>query len=881
MPAIVAETFAITENSDTFEMYAVPKLVSREDNLEYEAPIKNSKKKKNIKEYVRELSEKYGLICFPLRDKKKPAIYGFQKLTKTPYDEFNAEHTAYGILCGKASRITVVDIDNLEWWERLLSYFDPEHELDETAIRVKTPSGGFHYIFEYEEEVKNDSNVVKIYTKNSKDINSIGLSGIDTRNDGGYIVGAHSLYSASKSSKECFNGKPYKWLIDFDDVDGEPTKMPEWLLDLVKGQNLLYLTDGTFINYEKPKIVLKQKINQVNNDEAEDCLSKEEAEFVVDYVSAERATNRSTWIRGVWACASLNTDFALDIAYRFSQRTTARNYGGVDEVFRQSKERVLFATMIHWLKEDNYTAFKEFLKMRRNKLIEKDRMKIVKEMLSVGLPDYGDIEINDFNDGDERKDKQKDKQNEVKKNIDPKDTYVFGDFYKAYSDKVFDSFDELCDTLTKDANRVLAKVLLGAGFYIKKDDLENYVYNKISAFTKITNFTVKYMNTETQKVKLPKKKGQEQKYNEFEVTKEESIKLDELLVQLKLNTYNTFVCKPEKYINGELVIQSKPHEFNVWQGFKAKRVPIVDMSIIQPMLDVFREVWASNDDKLYHYIMSWFASLIQKADIPIGVALFLYGAVGSGKNTPLDFFIDYVIGRPITGISNDISKILQKHNTILEGKKLMLINELGSTKEEFRSNFDRIKHYITDSTLLIEPKGINTYLIENISNWIFISNHKDAMHIEANDRRYCCIEVSNVHANDRKYFGKVRESCFNQECGDHFFTYLLEYKCLDCADVKNIPQTQLKTDIQQLSKSSYVLFSEYFAEQLKTEVNERELDYQRIEAEITAHDMYKLYKKWGELNGMRNLVTETKFGLYMKGLYERKKTTQCFVYVLT
>ena len=47
-------------------------------------------------------------------------------------------------------------------------------------------------------------------------------------------------------------------------------------------------------------------------------------------------------------------------------------------------------------------------------------------------------------------------------------------------------------------------------------------------------------------------------------------------------------------------------------------------------------------------------------------------------------------------------------------------NEISSPKEEFKANFDKIKSYVTDPTMKIEPKGINPYTINNISNLYYL-----------------------------------------------------------------------------------------------------------------------------------------------------------------
>ena len=87
---------------------------------------------------------------------------------------------------------------------------------------------------------------------------------------------------------------------------------------------------------------------------------------------------------------------------------------------------------------------------------------------------------------------------------------------------------------------------------------------------------------------------------------------------------------------------------------------------------------------------------------------------------------------------------------------------MSSTKEKFKANFDKIKSFISDPTMKIEPKGVNPYTINNISNFILFTNHRDAIIVEESDRRYAIFEMGVSHRNDSQYFDMIREKCFHR-----------------------------------------------------------------------------------------------------------------------
>ncbi len=77
-----------------------------------------------------------------------------------------------------------------------------------------------------------------------------------------------------------------------------------------------------------------------------------------------------------------------------------------------------------------------------------------------------------------------------------------------------------------------------------------------------------------------------------------------------------------------------------------------------------------------------------------------------------------------------LGSVTKNFNKILEGRKLVNINEISSAKEEFKSNFESMKSMTTDPTITIEPKGVDSYSIRNTVNFILFTNHGDAIIVE-------------------------------------------------------------------------------------------------------------------------------------------------------
>ena len=108
-----------------------------------------------------------------------------------------------GIVTGEISGITVIDIDIGEgkfgadsWAEAIKDHGEPQ------TLMAETGSGGMHVIFQYNSALKTASNVLG--------------KGIDSRNDGGYIVAAPSRHRS---------GGVYKWLNWGDKIGTLPAHL--------------------------------------------------------------------------------------------------------------------------------------------------------------------------------------------------------------------------------------------------------------------------------------------------------------------------------------------------------------------------------------------------------------------------------------------------------------------------------------------------------------------------------------------------------------------------------------------------------------------------------------------------------------------------------
>jgi len=162
-----------------------------------------------------DLATRFSLI--PLEG-KRPVEANWQRFctTKREFSENDFAGKNAGICCGPASGVLVLDIDDLEAFEKLVA---ANQLVMPATMTVKTGSGKPHYYFRYPEggvEYGNRSLKHPVYPK---------ITIFDIRGTGGQVVAPGSLHPET--------GEPYLFISD-----GEPADPPAWLLGLYNGRAL-------------------------------------------------------------------------------------------------------------------------------------------------------------------------------------------------------------------------------------------------------------------------------------------------------------------------------------------------------------------------------------------------------------------------------------------------------------------------------------------------------------------------------------------------------------------------------------------------------------------------------------------------------------------
>lgn len=305
--------------------------------------------------------------------------------------------------------------------------------------------------------------------------------------------------------------------------------------------------------------------------------------------------------------------------------------------------------------------------------------------------------------------------------------------------------------------------------------------------------------------------------------------------------------------------------FSVFCGYDFKRSKVVDVSKIELYLNHIREVIARGEELVYEYILNWFAFILQKPADKTEVALVITGKEGTGKNVFTNVLCK-LLGRYANPNLTNISHIVGRFNGALEDKKLIVCNELSSADTNKYLNSDALKSVITDKTVNIETKGIDSRLRENVVNLILVSNHFGPVRITDDDRRYLVIETSDQKCKQYDYFKSLHDS-FNDDFYNTLFNFFMN-RDISNFNPRDTPDTEEKRDLIEANKSSYQMFYEEYEEQFKYG--------------WTCKDCYRKYADFARDMGFAVCAANT-FGSKMRGLVRHKRIRSdgelCWVYI--
>lgn len=322
-------------------------------------------------------------------------------------------------------------------------------------------------------------------------------------------------------------------------------------------------------------------------------------------------------------------------------------------------------------------------------------------------------------------------------------------------------------------------------------------------------------------------------------------------------------------------IETRREYFNTWTPMVADVVREPNMERLNPLLEFLETVICNGDERLYRYLISWVRHICLFPHIRTETCLVFSSKQGTGKGSFVDFLSKYVFGYKI---ARDVKfkELTGKFNEAVKNKVFISVDEIASTTEEFYSNFDNMKHLITAPKISIEPKGLASYMIDNLANYAFMTNHY--IRLENGDRRYVVFPVNESRIGDFQYWDTMYKTVFKcADTGIDFFNFLRAFPADKTVNLRDIPMTDLKRSMIENSMNSVEMF-------LK-EVKDRSLpaklclfdgsempitDIPAVPTAVRKNDLYVVYTNWCAEVGENPPKKQKMFNNYL----EEKRTAK-------
>ena len=268
------------------------------------------------------------------------------------------------------------------------------------------------------------------------------------------------------------------------------------------------------------------------------------------------------------------------------------------------------------------------------------------------------------------------------------------------------------------------------------------------------------------------------------------------------------------------------------------------------MLDFVKTVWADGDDKVYEYLLNWFANVAQgKKNDSI---LYLKSITqGIGKSTLTQFISKYVIGDKIS-IEASSEPLRSSFNAILSGKVLVTFEELETANQsEWYKISSALKRMSTSDEIQYADKHVKSYRSKNLNNYIINTNTEAVKDSEG--RRYMCLTLNTKYKGDTDYFDKLYNKTMNDEVGKAFYHMLCE-RDTSKFNAQKMPKTfnkEMDTNDRLDPLFAFLKFN-YLLKKVEIE-------------DVTSKILENQYKAYCDLKQIKHVLTKRKM---MKNLRE-------------
>lgn len=192
--------------------------------------------------------------------------------------------------------------------------------------------------------------------------------------------------------------------------------------------------------------------------------------------------------------------------------------------------------------------------------------------------------------------------------------------------------------------------------------------------------------------------------------------------------------KPGEMITGEV---------NTWVP------PVIETASgdISPFLNHIMKMIPDQNDR--RILFAYMQSLARNPGRKFQWAPVVQGVEGNGKSL-LIRVLTYAVGQKYSHLPK-ASQITEKYNSWIEGRLFIGVEEIKVADR--REVLEDLKDSVTNDWVEVRGMHQDKRMVNNFTNWLFCSNHKDAIPINADQRRYSIFFTAQQYVTDLKPVG--------------------------------------------------------------------------------------------------------------------------------
>ena len=311
--------------------------------------------------------------------------------------------------------------------------------------------------------------------------------------------------------------------------------------------------------------------------------------------------------------------------------------------------------------------------------------------------------------------------------------------------------------------------------------------------------------------------------------------------------------------------------FNLWLPFDAElNENIGDDPDAVETFKFHISVLCNHEPEITNLLINWLGQMLQYPETKTFIPTFI-SKQGAGKGTLLEIMTKILGAKRVFDTATPTQYVWGDFNGAMEQAFLVCLNEMS--KKEMGECDGRFKKLITDPTIRINKKGIESFEIQSFHRFMICSNNDDPVKTSEDDRRNIIIKCSDELCDKEKnkdYWIKMRKLINNGNAIKTIYNHLTTLPDLEHFHLTKLPKTEYHKDI--LDKNEPVELS--FAKSLALESNTLETKTYKADEIITKfNDFIKTIGKKEYNIDAPTLLLRLK-NLNIKGL-TKKSTKVC------